>query len=177
MIRKCFTIGWAISAAACLLWLAGTAWAAKPLLTYPVSGNVGSGMVEKAPDFTLKDLQGRKFSLNENKGKPVLLVFSTTWCPYCIEEIPRLKDIYAKYGTKGLLMLQVDIQESQAKVAKFVEKHKLPYRVLLDETADVAKSFGVQGVPTLVLLDKDGMIVCRQCPTIEPLLDKMFKQK
>lgn len=137
-------------------------------------GNVGETLLDRAPDFTLKDLQGRIFKLSENRGKPVLLVFGTTWCPYCVEEIPRLKDIFAKYAPQGVAIVNIDIQESQAKVSRFAEKYKLPYRVLIDETAEVAKSYGVQGVPNFTLVDKEGLIVCRQCPSVEPLLDKML---
>ena len=143
---------------------------------YSDAGNAGDGLQEKAPDFTLKDLQGRKFRLSENKGKPVLLIFGATWCPYCLEEIPRLKEIYADYGKRGLIMVNIDIQESRDKVSRFANKYKLPYRVLLDETAEVAGNYGVQGVPTMVLLDRNGMILCRQCRAVEPFLEKMLKK-
>ena len=132
---------------------------------------------EKAPDFVLKDLQGRKFRLSENWGKPVLLIFGATWCPYCRDEIPRLKDIYANYSKRGLVILNIDIQESKEKVSRFAESYKLPYRVLLDEKADVAESYGVQGVPTMFLIDKKGMILCRPCRSVEPLIEKMLKKK
>ena len=140
-------------------------------------GNVGSTLVDRATDFTLKDLQGRTFNLSENRGKPVLLVFGATWCPYCVQEIPRLKAMFAKYTLQGVAIVNIDIQEPQAKVARFAEKHQLPYRVLLDETATVAKNYGVRGVPNFTLLDKDGLVVCRQCSSVEPLLDKMLKKK
>jgi peroxiredoxin len=140
-------------------------------------GNAGATVVDRAPDFTLKDLQGRAFKLSENRGKPVLLVFGATWCPYCVQEIPRLKEIFAKYAPQGVAVVNIDIEESQAKVARFAEKHKLPYRVLLDETAAVAKNYGVRGVPNFTLLDKDGVVACRQCSSVEPLLDKMLKKK
>lgn len=140
-------------------------------------GNAGEAVVDRAPNFTLKDLQGRIFKLSENRGKPVLLVFGATWCPYCVEEIPRLKNIFANYAPQGVAIVNIDIQESQAKVARFADKHKLPYRVLLDETAAVANNYGVRGVPSFILVDKGGLIACRQCPSVEPLLDKMLKKK
>lgn len=133
---------------------------------------------DRAPDFELKDLQGRKFKLSDQKGKqPVLLIFTTTWCPSCREKIPSLKDIYAGYSKKGLVMVNIDIQESQDKVSRFAYKYKLPYRVLLDETGEVAKSYGVLGVPTMVLVDRKGMTVCRPCSYVEPLLDKMLNKR
>ena len=125
----------------------------------------------------MQDLQGRKFKLSENKGKPVLLVFGATWCPSCREEIPRLKEIFANYGKKGLVMVNIDIQESQDKVSRFADRYKLTYPVLLDEKAEVARSYGVRGIPTLVLVDKEGMILCSQCRSVERYLDKMLLKK
>jgi peroxiredoxin len=145
------------------------------LFAYPTMGTLRYGQEEKAPDFVLKDLQNRKFKLSDHKGKPVLLIFGATWCPYCRDAIPHLKDIYERYGKKGLVAVNIDIQESRDKVSRFADKYKLPYRVLLDENAEVAQNYGVQGVPTLVLIDKNGMIACRQCNTVEQLLDKMLK--
>ena len=140
-------------------------------------GNVGSTMVDRAPDFTLKDLQGRTFKLSENRGKPVLLVFGATWCPYCVQEIPRLKEMFAKYTPQGIAIVNIDIQEPQAKVARFADRHQLPYRVLLDETATVAKNYGVRGVPNFTLVNKEGQVACRQCSSVEPLLEKMLQKK
>ena len=144
---------------------------------YPLSPNRKYTMQEKAPDFSLQDLQGRKFKLSENKGKPVLLAFGATWCPSCREEIPRLKEIFANYGKKGLVMVNIDIQESQDKVSRFADRYKLTYPVLLDEKAEVARSYGVRGIPTLVLVDKEGMILCSQCRSVERYLDKMLQKK
>src|SRR4030042_255432 len=58
---------------------------------------------EKAPDFVLTDLDGRKYRLSDHRGKrPVLLIFSTTWCPSCKEEIPHLKSLHATYAKRGI---------------------------------------------------------------------------
>ncbi|HOG15757.1 MAG: Thiol-disulfide oxidoreductase ResA [Syntrophaceae bacterium PtaU1.Bin231] len=127
-----------------------------------------------APAFTLPDLAGKKFSLADHKGKPVLIIFSTTWCPYCRTEIPKFKEIYNTYAQKGLVVVNVDSQEPRDKVAKFAEKYKLPYRVLIDEEGDVAESYGVRGVPTMVLIDGKGKILCFQCRSVDSSLKKIF---
>jgi len=131
---------------------------------------------DKAPDFILPDILGGKFRLNDQRGKPVLLIFGTTWCPACRDEIPRLKDIYARYAEKGLIMVNIDIQESRDKVSRYVDKYELPYRVLLDENGDVAKTYGIRGVPTLILLDEEGMIAGGR-RFIDQMLAKMFDGK
>lgn len=129
---------------------------------------------DQATDFVLKDLKGDLFRLSDQKGKPALLIFSTTWCPSCREEIPHLKEFYARSARKGLIMVNIDIQESRDKVSRIAEQYELPYRVLIDENGDVAKTYGVHGVPTLILLDEEGMIAGGQ-RFLDPLLAKMLK--
>jgi peroxiredoxin len=132
---------------------------------------------ERAPDFTLKDLNGRTFRLSEQRGKPVLLIFSTTWCPSCREEIPYLKSIHGAYAAKGLEMVSIDIQEEKKKVSRFAEGYKIPYRTLLDAAGDVATAYGVQGIPNLILVDRNGSVVCRECSSLEAILEKMFRKR
>ena len=123
-----------------------------------------------APDFRLKDLKGRDVSLGSLRDRPVLLVFGTTWCPYCREEIPRIKEIYRQGREKRLEVLNIYINEQEAKVAAFAAKYELPYPVLLDKDGQVAERYQVRGVPTLVLLDRQGKIVCYQCRNLDAML-------
>lgn len=129
---------------------------------------------EEAPDFTLKDVAGNEVKLSDYQGKVVLLVFSTTWCSYCRAEVPHLKKLYAKYQSKGLVLLNIDIQESQKKVASFVAKNKISYPVLLDEDGKVSLAYGIQGVPTTVLINKEGIILCKVCRSLDILLGTLL---
>lgn len=128
----------------------------------------------RAPDFVLEDLKGNQVMLSDYKGKPVLLVFTATWCPYCRAEIPHLKEIYSKYNAKGLEIIYIDIQESVDKVSSFMAKHNIPFKTLLDKDGKVAYLFGVRGIPTKVLIGKDGTILCMACRSIDSMLDKLF---
>ena len=123
-----------------------------------------------APDFQLKDIKGQEVRLGELQGRPVLLVFATTWCPYCREEIPRIKEIYGQGREKKLEVLNIYVNETESKVAEFATKYALPYRVLLDKDGNVAERYQVRGVPTLVLLDRQGKIVCYQCRNLDTML-------
>jgi peroxiredoxin len=123
-----------------------------------------------APDFRLKDLSGKDVSLNSLRDGPVLLVFGTTWCPYCREEIPRMKEIQRLGREKNLEVLNIYINESAGKVADFAAKYALPYRVLLDRDGRVAERYQVHGVPMLVLVDRQGKIVCHACRNVETLI-------
>jgi peroxiredoxin len=137
-----------------------------------------AAFVEKAPDFVLRDLNGRKFRLSDFRGKqPVLLIFGATWCTFCRDEIPHFKSIHEVYAKQGLEIVNIDIQESKEKVAKFTARYGLPYRVLLDEDGTVGGIYDIRGVPSMVLVDQNGNIVCRQCQRVEPLIETLLKKK
>jgi peroxiredoxin len=132
---------------------------------------------ERAPDFVLKDIKGERFRLSDYRGKqPVLIIFGTTWCSFCRDEIPHFKKIHETYSGRGLEVVNIDIQESRAKVSSFADKYRLPYRVLLDEDGTVSDVYDIRGVPSLVLVDQNGMIACRQCRNVETVLDALMKK-
>jgi len=131
----------------------------------------------KAPDFVLTDLKGQQFRLSDRKGKnPVLIIFSATWCTFCVQEIPNFKSLHATYTKQGLEIVNIDIQESKEKVAKFAAKHELPYRTLLDQDGTVSGVYEVRGVPTTILVDKNGLIVCRQCRNVDGAIKSIIKK-
>ena len=135
-------------------------------------------LAEKAPDFVLADLNGKKYRLSDSRGKkPVLIIFGATWCTFCREEIPHFKTINETYAKQGLEIVYIDIQEPKDKVAKFAARHGLPYRTLLDEDAVVAGIYDIRGVPAMILVDRAGNVVCRQCRNVEPLIDATLKKK
>ncbi len=112
-----------------------------------------------APDFSLNDLTGKQVNLRDFKGnKAVLLVFWATWCPPCRAEIPELKKINSEYKDKGLEIIAVDIRENPAAVASFAKKQAIDYAVVIDVDGSVSKSYNVLGIPTNVVIDKNGSI-------------------
>jgi peroxiredoxin len=114
---------------------------------------------QKAKDFTLTLLDGKTFSLSSLIGKKaVLLDFTTTWCPHCINIIPSMKDIYANYKNRGLEVTAIYVNEKRADVEEFSRKQSIPYMVLLDPDGAVASDYGIMGVPTIVVIDKSGTI-------------------
>ena len=130
-----------------------------------------------AADFLLKDLQGDVFRLSNQKGKPVLIFFGTTWCPSCRAELPFYKEIYETYAKRGLEVIYINIMEPREKVAKFAKANSLPFKILLDEDGEVATNYSVVGVPTLVLIDKDGKIIKVTHSTADLPLKKLFPVK
>ncbi|PKM92915.1 MAG: alkyl hydroperoxide reductase [Elusimicrobia bacterium HGW-Elusimicrobia-4] len=123
----------------------------------------GIDVGNKSVDFSLKVLSSTEiFKLSNYDGKnPVLLNFFATWCPYCVEEIPELNKIHNEYGRKGLLVASINVQERESKVADFVKRKKILYKILLDANSEVSKKFKVYGIPTNILIDSKGVIVFR----------------
>jgi thiol-disulfide isomerase/thioredoxin len=113
---------------------------------------------EKAPLFSLKDLDGNKVALKDLKGKPVILTFWATWCPPCKKELPTLAE-FAKMTKDQLIILAIDIGEDQKTVRRFVEANKIDLRVLLDERKQFSRAYGAIMIPTTILIDKEGMMV------------------
>jgi len=137
----------------------------------PAEGATHEGV---APDFVLEDLQGREYRMSDYRGRPMFIVFGTTWCPMCRQEIPAYKEIYSRYGPKGLVVLYINVMESQRKAAAYATKHSLPYPVLVDMQGKVTTAYGVRGVPTKILVDRNGKVICRNCRSLDALLLKQF---
>ncbi len=110
-------------------------------------------------DFTLKDLNGKKHTLSDYKGKYVFLNFWATWCPPCREEMPYMQRVYNSWDKSKYVMLAVDIGESRSKVKAFAKKNKYTFPILLDHNGKVAKKYGVRGIPATFFVDKKGKVV------------------
>jgi thiol-disulfide isomerase/thioredoxin len=124
-----------------------------------------------APQLTLKDLDGKDVSLEQLKGKVVLVNFWATWCEPCRFEIPWLIEMQQKYAAKGFTVLGVAMDdEGRSVVAPFVQKERfdvngnkaqMNYPILLGNDAAADKFGGLLGYPTSVLIDRDGKQIKR----------------
>jgi thiol-disulfide isomerase/thioredoxin len=128
---------------------------------------------QPAQDFSLQPVGGGKsVALSQMKGKPTLVVFWATWCPPCRREIPVLKEMYVKYGTKlNLLGVAVNYRQTEKDVARFSEANSLQYTVLWDAENKAADNYCVSGIPTVVLVDPEGVIRFRGGHISESLVD------
>ena len=144
-------------------------------------GKTPRKMVENsAPDFELKDLNGNKISLEQYIGKKiVILEFWATWCGPCRMTMAAVHNVREKYQDKGVEVLSVDQGEDSAKVKNFVESKGLKLHVLLDTDVEVSRLYGVNGIPTLFVIDKLGVVRARVVgyrPDLEPALSQFLDQ-
>ena len=113
-----------------------------------------------APDFELKDVEGKPYRFSDAKGTVRLVDFWATWCAPCREEIPMFKELQAAYGAKGFSLVGIAMDdEGVDKVKPYVDELKIPYLTLIGNEEVVDAFGGVVGFPTKFLVDREGRIV------------------
>ena len=119
---------------------------------------VGAG-ADTAPAFVLPDANGRQVSLSEYRGKPLILHFWATWCPYCKRLQPGLAAVARQYTDRGLVLLGVSFSEDEGAEPQAVLRQRgLHFKTLVDGDA-VAQLYGVRGTPTTFFINRAGEIV------------------
>ena len=117
---------------------------------------------QKAPDFTLKTLDGTEVTLSDYFGKKVVMLeFWATWCNICVSEIPNIMKSYDKFKDKGFEILAITLQSGDdAEIGKVIEELGITYPVLIDERLKVAtKIYGLAGpIPLKVIIGADGVV-------------------
>jgi thiol-disulfide isomerase/thioredoxin len=107
---------------------------------------------------------GKSLTTADLKGKVVLVDFWATWCGPCNAEIPRVKELYKTYHSKGLEIVGVDCDSDDDTVNAFIKDKEMPWTQLREESQSeepwhpLAKQWGVAGIPTMFLLDKKGIL-------------------
>jgi peroxiredoxin len=114
---------------------------------------------DKAPDFVLSDATGRMVSLSDYRGKPLILHFWATWCPYCRKLQPGLTALQSRYGDSGLVVLGVSFREDKGADPQAVLERRGHRFTTLVEGDDVAATYGVRGTPTTFFIDRRGSVV------------------
>ena len=122
------------------------------------ASKLSSIMGKPAPDFELQNLEGETFKLSENTGKEVLVLdFWATWCGPCIKALPEVMAAVKEFD-EGVRLVTVNQQENPHKVRKFLETRGWPVTVVMDEDLAVREKYGVEGIPTTVIIGKDGVV-------------------
>lgn len=114
-----------------------------------------------APDFTLKDEEGKTHKLSDYRGKVVVLNFWATWCPPCIKEMPSMERAHKKWVKEGIEILAVNAGEDEDSIFAFTGEYDISFTVLLDEENSVLNNFPSIGLPTTYIIDPQGYVVYR----------------
>ena len=116
---------------------------------------------KKAIDFNMKDLDGNDLSLEQYRGKVVLLDFWAVWCGPCIAEMPNVKQVYEKYKDENFQIIGISLDESQDTLVGYLEKEGITWPQFFDGNGwrnQVAGMYGINAIPHTYLIDGEGVI-------------------
>lgn len=134
-----------------------------PLILLALLGTLAWSLNNRqaAPDVKFVTLSGQQITMDQLRGKIVLVNFWATTCPGCIAEMHKLVDTFQRYHARGFEVVAVAMSyDPPDHVANYSEKHALPFPVALDIRGDVATAFNeVNLTPTAFVIDKNGRIV------------------
>ena len=118
------------------------------------------GLEGKAVDLKGKTVDGKDFDIESLKGKVVLVDFWATWCGPCRAEHPNLQKNYDAYKDKGFEVVGISLDDDKEALTKYLEEENVQWVSLHDGAdGDLAAKFGIVGIPTVMLLDKEGKLV------------------
>lgn len=124
----------------------------------------------KVPNIVLYDQYGKKHNIEDYKGKVVVLNFWATWCGYCVEEMPEFEKVYKEFGSnkKDVIILgiagpkskenQNNVDVEKDKIIKFLNKNKITYPTLMDESGKSFNEYGIRGLPSTYVINKKGYL-------------------
>ncbi|MFZ5724325.1 MAG: peroxiredoxin family protein [Pseudomonadota bacterium] len=123
-----------------------------------VSATAADVTGKPAPDFTLKATSGKNVRLAEKRGDVVMINFWATWCGPCRQEMPHLEKLHGKYKDLGFTLLGVNVESDTTGMAKFLKDVPVSFAILNDGANRVAKLYGVDGMPSTVIVDRNGTV-------------------
>jgi thiol-disulfide isomerase/thioredoxin len=125
-----------------------------------VTGVSGAKLPENtaAPDFVLKSHAGTNVRLSELRGQVVMINFWATWCGPCRQEMPLLEALYKRYEKLGFTLLGVNVEENIRPAQRFLKDVQVSFPILFDTRNEVSRRFQIGGMPSTVLIDRDGKV-------------------
>jgi peroxiredoxin len=117
---------------------------------------------DPAPAFALDAMDRSRVRLRDRRGRVVALAFFATWCAPCVTELPALERLADRYRDRGLDVFLVDVAETRKDVDGLLRARPVRLPILLDADGAVSARYGVESLPTLVVVDRDGIVRARE---------------
>ena len=134
----------------------------------PITGLSGVTMVNRtAPDFTLTTFKGTTISLQDLRGKPVVINFWASWCPPCRIEAPLIERTWRAYKNRDLIFLGVNIQDRKEDALNYIRQFDITYPNGPDPTGEISIDYGVSGLPVTFFISSQGEVVRRWVGAVE----------
>ena len=164
-IRTRVIPAFAIVAVAAMLALLGWAMFGPKSQTVSENGRIDAPGVfvpiknRTAPDFQLVDFNGQNMSLQEYKGKTIILNFWASWCTACTSEAPLLSRIAPTLDPSKVVLIGVDSLDAQNDAKNFIQQYGINYRTGFDASGSVAVDYGISGMPETFIISPNGKLV------------------
>jgi thiol-disulfide isomerase/thioredoxin len=172
----------AVAALALVAGVVVSQWLRQPSTAPAPAPTITGAMPERMVEFSLPDTEGKLRSINDWKGKTIILNFWATWCPPCREEIPLLVEVHEKFKSHGLVVVSVAIDKKDD-IVNFIDSYFINYPVLVNdqENTQLMAQYGnrVATLPYSVIIAPDGRIIgnkkgAYKRPELYSILEKMF---
>lgn len=132
-------------------------WAIVTMLRHDFQ--TGPEIGSPAPTFSLPSLEGEELSLEDFRGKAILLNFWATWCGPCRYEMPSLEALYQKYKDQGLVVLGISVDEEGWKpIREFLKVVPVSFPIVLDKDQRVTEAYETYRVPETYFIDPEGKV-------------------
>ncbi len=115
-----------------------------------------------APDFSFTSKEGEFITLEDLKGKTVVLDFWGTWCKPCLMMTPTLLKLQKKYASQPVVFVGVAVRDQESEWAAYIDKNKMDWPQFLDTNRKIVTPFGVTAYPTYIIIDGDGIVRARK---------------
>jgi cytochrome c biogenesis protein CcmG, thiol:disulfide interchange protein DsbE len=132
------------------------------LVAFALESFAGGETGQPAPRFRAKTTAGDQFNNASVKGKVVLFEFWTTWCKYCEAEAEIVDHLAKEFADQGLIVLAVDVLESDQTVKKYLAGHPRTVPIVLTKDTNLAAMYNAQSYPIYVVIDREGNIAGEQ---------------
>lgn len=119
------------------------------------------------PDIQFADIDGGSQKISDYQGSVILLNFWASWCPPCRAEMPAMEKLASELDGNDFVMIPINVQEPVDLVQSFVKEFDIGFPVYMDINADAAKEVGVSGLPTSILIDREGNAIAVVTGAIE----------